>query len=386
MPNRIHFSQFFLTSHPAPVREAIARHRRGLDESPLEYVRENWVPAENRVEEAAAKYLEVNKNEIVLTDSTTMGLSLLYNGFKLMPGDDVMTTTHAHFSLHKSLDYAVAKKGATLRKIALYEDPASVSTDALVDSVMTAIQPNTRIIALTWVDSCTGVKTPVRAISDAVQDVNMKRDADDRIYVCVDGVHGFGIDAVTMEDLGCDFFAAGAHKWLFGPRGTGILWGKKDAWDMISPTIPSFRDKTYMMWEGAIPEGPIEFNDWITPGGFHAFEHCWALKEAFDFHLDIGKQRIQDRTWELSSLLKEALNDIKGVRLHTPLAPELSAGINCFEIEGLHPKEAAKRLFEKGIIATASPYRQSFVRLAPSIVNTEEEVEFVVEAVKEISV
>jgi selenocysteine lyase/cysteine desulfurase len=52
----------------------------------------------------------------------------------------------------------------------------------------------------------------------------------DRALLCVDGVHGFGAESASMKDLGADFFAAGCHRWLFGPPDTGILWGRKDAW------------------------------------------------------------------------------------------------------------------------------------------------------------
>ena len=53
------------------------------------------------------------------------------------------------------------------------------------------------------------------------------RDAADRILLCVDGVHGFGAVDVDLPDLGCDFLATGTHKWLFGPRGTGIAVGAR---------------------------------------------------------------------------------------------------------------------------------------------------------------
>jgi selenocysteine lyase/cysteine desulfurase len=53
---------------------------------------------------------------------------------------------------------------------------------------------------------------------------------EDRVFLCVDGVHGFGVEAATPAALGCDSLVAGCHKWLFGPRGTGLIWGRSDAW------------------------------------------------------------------------------------------------------------------------------------------------------------
>ena len=60
--------------------------------------------------------------------------------------------------------------------------------------------------------------------------LNKKRAEADRVLLCVDGVHGFGVEQESVGDLGCDFFVAGCHKWMFGPRGTGIVWGRADAW------------------------------------------------------------------------------------------------------------------------------------------------------------
>src|SRR5919198_495913 len=61
-----------------------------------------------------------------------------------------------------------------------------------------------------------------------------------RVLVCVDGVHGLGVEDGPIAALGADFFVAGCHKWLFGPRGTGLVWGRSQAWSAYSATIPSF--------------------------------------------------------------------------------------------------------------------------------------------------
>lgn len=372
--DRIHMSQMLLASHPVPVREAIERHRKNFDENPFEYWEHNWVEAEKKVCQAAANYLSADPAEVVLTDSTTMGLGILYSGFRLKPGDEILTTTHDHYSTEKSLEFAAARTGASVRKISLYKDPAVITADQVTDVLIKAISTKTRIIAVTWVHSVSGVKLPVRKISDAIKSINEKRSGANRIYFCVDGVHGFGVENVTMADLGCDFFAAGTHKWLFGPRGTGILWGRKEAWEMVAPIIPAFRKAPYFMWMGIIPEAEITFTDLCSPGGFLAFEHRWALGEAFDFHMKIGKARIEQRTHQLSSMLKEGLKENRKVRLLTPVDPSLSSGINCFELEGIKPEAIVKKLLEKRIQASTTPYKEVYARLTPSIINTEDEV------------
>lgn len=373
-PGKIHMSQMLLASHPKWIRDAIEKHRNKLDENPTEYWEENWIPMEIKVRQAAAAYLKTSPDEVILTDSTTMGLGILYTGLKLKENDEILTTTHDHYATEKSLEFAALKNKATIRRISLFKESANTSIDEIVGTMVKAITPKTKIIAVTWVHSNTGMKLPIREMADVIKKENALRTSADRIFFCVDGVHGFGIENINMDDLGCDFFAAGTHKWIFGPRGTGILWGKKDAWHMVVPTIPAF-SIAYAAWLGQEPESKITPSDLHSPGGFHSFEHRWALNEAFDFHMRIGKDKIEERTRYLNGRLKEGLKEMKHVTLHTPVDPRLSAGINCFEVTGLKPEEVVKRLLAKNIIGNTSPYKTSYARLTPCMINTEEEIQ-----------
>ena len=88
--DRIHMAGFLLASHPTPVREAIETHRRKLDENPAEYLHGHGKQLEGAVLQAAAEYLGGQPTEIALTDSTTMGLGLLYGGIVLRAGQEVL--------------------------------------------------------------------------------------------------------------------------------------------------------------------------------------------------------------------------------------------------------------------------------------------------------
>ncbi len=374
-PNRIHMSQMLLAAHPKMVRDAIQKHRDGFDENPVEYWENNMATIEGEIRKKAAEYMEAAPEEIALTDSTTMGLAMLYSGLKLTSAHEILTTTHDHYVTEKALENAVAKTGASMKRVSLYSDPAQASVDEMVAVLKKAITPKTKILAITFVHSCTGVKTPVKQIAVMVKEQNSSRSEADRIYLCVDGVHGFGIENVSIHELGCDFFAAGTHKWIFGPRGTGVLYAKKDAWNMIAPIIPSFEFNTYGAWLDLFPADKLTYADLCSPGGFHSFEHRWSLGEAFQFQLNIGKKRVEERSHQLGTKLKQGLANISHIKMITPTSEEVSAGINCFEVNGMKPDDVVKKLLNKNIIASSSPYKISYARLTPSIVNTEEEVE-----------
>jgi isopenicillin-N epimerase len=380
-PRLVHMTSFFLCSHPRPVRDAIERHRRAFDDNPVQYLEENAGRFEKALRRAAADYFEADPDDFAVTDSTSMGLGIVYGGLKLREGQEILTTTHDHIATHMALQHRADRSGAPLRKVALYRAPERASADEIVGNLERSVRPSTRVVAVTWVHSGTGVKLPIRRMADALARINARRDEADRALLFVDGVHGFGVDAETASSLGCDFFIAGTHKWIFGPRGTGLVWARRQSWPATSPTIPSMDG----FWrDGGAASMPPSAG--MTPGGFQPFEHRWAVEQAFRFHLDIGKQRVAARIHELNRACKEALAEIPRVRVKTPMSDELSAGIACFDVEGMDPYEVVSRLGAAGVVASVVPpfYSPLHVRLAPSLLTLEADVERAVAAVRSL--
>jgi isopenicillin-N epimerase len=379
----INLATFLLAPHPRPVVEAIERHRRGLDADAKRYLEEHEGVGEQRVRDAAAAYLGASVGELALTGNTTTGLGALYGGLRLRSGQEIVTTAHDFFSTHESLRLRALRTGPRVRRIALYRSARTASVDEIVSTVRRSIRPATRVLAVTWVHSSTGVKLPIAQIAAVVRRANAQRKRADRVLLCVDGVHGFGVEAATPTRLGCDFLVSGCHKWLFGPRGTGVVAGSQRGWEAVLPTIPSFTDsETWQAWaSGSEPSGPTTASR-FTPGGYKAFEHVWALPQAFAFQKAIGKARVAERTHELASHLKEGLRAMPNVTVHTPLSDKLSAGIVSFDLEGLSPGAVVHHLRERRIIASVAPYAVPHVRLTPSIQNTAAEIETVLQEIR----
>ena len=368
-PGRIHLASFLLAAHPRPVRNAIERHRRGLDANPVDYLHGNEARLTSGARAAAGRFLGAPPAEVALTDSTTMGLGLLYTRLALRPQDEILTTEHDFYATHESLRLS----GARVRRVRLYDDSRRASVDEVVTRLRRAVSGRTRLVALTWVHSSTGVKLPLREIAAALPE---------RVLMCVDGVHGFGAEAETVRTLSCDAFASGCHKWLYGPRGTGVLWAGERVRELTRPTIPSFDDGvSYGAWlAGSAPSGAPD-GARLTPGGFHSFEHRWALADAFRFHESIGRERIEARIRALVSRLQAGLADVRGVSLHTPSARALSAGLVCFDLAGRGADEVVARLAAARIVASVTPYARRHVRLGPGIVNTVDDVDAAIRAV-----
>lgn len=385
--DKVQLGNLLIASNPRPVRDAVERHRKNLDENPIEVLEHELGTGElmGATLESAGRYMGVPKTEIALTDSTTTGISVVYGGLLLERGDEIVTTKHDHFVTHESLRLASERSGASIKTVTLYEEGRDAKAETMARAIENGISPATRVVAITWVHSSTGVKTPVKMIAEVVAKANASRGPKEKILLCVDGVHGFGIENQPIAELGCDVFIAGCHKWILGPRGTGLVWAKSEAWEKIKPTSCPF-DWQYIVAR-EIGKGPVPKPSGATrsPGGFRAYEHRWALKEAFDYHLAIGKADIEARIHELATRCKAGLATMKHVKLHTPLDQKISSSIVTCEVAGLTVDDAAKKLLAMKIVATTTPYDPSYLRFTPGITNTPEEIDQALEAMRKLA-
>jgi len=120
----------------------------------------------------------------------------------------------------------------------------------------------------------------------------------------------------------------------------------------------------------------------VSPGGFLAYEHLLAVPAAVELHRAIGRDRIAARVRDLNAAFREGAAAIKGVTLHTPRDPALSGGISCFEVAGLKADEVERRLAEKKIRTSSSPYKVSYARVAAGIMNFPEEIDRVLREIR----
>ncbi|QXH43769.1 MULTISPECIES: pyoverdine-tailoring periplasmic protein PvdN [Pseudomonas] len=365
-PDYIHLSNFLITSHPRPVREAIEKYRAVLDRNPalaMDYDTEYTWQREAQVRESVGRYLQIKPTQIALTGSTTEGLAMLYGGIHVRPGQEILTTVHEHYSTRNVLKYRTQREGTQVRTIELFKSPHHMSTDEVLGNIERNIRPNTRVLGMTWVQSGSGVKLPIGEIGQLVERHNRNRNEHERILYCVDGVHGLGVEDISFADLNCDFFVAGTHKWMFGPRGTGIFCARSEKLEHLTPITATFSENK-------------DFATIMTPGGYHSFEHRWAVDQAFELHMQLGKANIQSRIHELNSYLKQRLLEYPGIELVTPLSPEHSAGFTFFRGKNLDTDATAAWLIKNRVLVDAV-YRDAgpVVRMAPGLLNSEEDID-----------
>ncbi|RUO80961.1 hypothetical protein CWI84_02275 [Idiomarina tyrosinivorans] len=361
------------------LNKVLGKFREKLDRNPDLSRRYRHKLNENS-RKAIGQYLQTSKDNIVLTESTTMGLSMVLNGFKFNRADEVLACNQDHYSVLANCHSLARTQRCSVKLIeCLGENDVDLTKEELKARYIDAISNNTRLVVLTWVNSCFGHKIPVKEICDEIRMINRHRSHEQRIYVLVDAVHALGVENFdSIESLGADFVASGCHKWLFGPRGTGFLYGKDGALALLEPLVPSFEGECWNWFT----DPKLDVHDWknissrdrCEPGGFRAYENQWALAHSFSQLTRIGKSAFTSHIYSLCQLAKHLLCSSDSIILHTPKSSAMSSGFVCFSLKGVCSKHVSHIFKDKGYMLGYTPYEKSTLRLAPSVLNSEDEV------------
>jgi isopenicillin-N epimerase len=147
---KIQLAALWMSSHPECVRKAIEREALALDSQPFVYQRRNLLPKFNELREAAGQYFGVSPDLIAETDSTTMGLGLVYSGIRLAPAQSVLTTIHDFSGTREILAARHRRHGTVVDDtVRLFDDSATATATRIRDALVAAIRPETRLLALT---------------------------------------------------------------------------------------------------------------------------------------------------------------------------------------------------------------------------------------------
>nr|WP_157165774.1 aminotransferase class V-fold PLP-dependent enzyme [Streptomyces typhae] len=376
-PDWVHLATFYLASQPRAVREAVAHLARQLDADPMLLPTHLTLPdgptGWDRVRQSLAGYLGGEPEHLALAASTTIGLGLVYNGVITRPGQEFLLSDDDHDVHRGAARLAAEKHGARLRLVpSWFADSAQATADEVVSAIRAQLRPTTRVLGVTWVQSRTGVRMPVARIAEVVAEANRGRKDTDRCLLVVDGVHGLAAVDADAARLGADAVVAGTHKWLLGPRGTGVVWLAPWATEQVRPTFASF----------IASEGTPA----LSPGGFLAFEHAFALPVSVAFQQALGRSRVAARITELSTRAKRGLARIPGVTVHTPTAPGMSAGITCFSVRDHRGSDVVTMAAERKV-RLSSLYRDSlgYARIGTGIMNSPQDVDAALRVVRDIA-
>jgi cysteine desulfurase / selenocysteine lyase len=360
---------------PAPVSDALlqlTRQVRAQGPDDMAFHRESFT----KVEETRAKvarFIGADPDEVTLTRSTAEGFDIVGFGLDWREGDEVIFGAGDHPAAQAIWTILARRQGIRPVRLDLRDD----SPEAILDDVRRLITSRTRLISISHVTSENGLRVPAREIAGLAHAHGAK--------LILDGCQAVGQFPIDVREIGCDYYAAGAYKWLLAPYGTGFFWARKALQDELEPSwvgaggSVSFDPET-ASWE-SLPNGQkFEF-------GARYYPLNPALGAAIDFVSNVGLSEIQARSRMLVERMRERLAGRPGVIEFAPRCPDLRTGMVGAAVEGMAGSELAERLHARGfqLRANGGPGKISGVRLCLAFFVTNDEVDRAADAIAEIA-
>jgi selenocysteine lyase/cysteine desulfurase len=362
-PGLVYLNNASLGPSPASVADATEAFRRKLDAFPSRFMWGGWSQEFETVRSKAGALLGASAEEIALIHNTTEGMNLVAFSLDLTAGDEVIVADHEHTSGTIPWQYWQEPKGVKLVRPTLPILPRS--PDEIVEVYRRAITPRTRVISMCHVVNTNGMILPVKEISEMARARG--------ILVAVDGAQAPGMINLDLHDLGCDFYAASSHKWLFSPKGVGIFYSRRESQALLKPLI------VCRGWDDPSIRRLENYNTRNLP-------EVLGLGVAFDFQNLLGPDRRQARIYELKKYLRDRVTDDPAFVIKTPAADNLSAGITTIEVQGHEVREVAKALAERHRIdcRPVTTHGLNGLRISLSVFNCEDQIDLLVKALRGI--
>jgi isopenicillin-N epimerase len=339
---------------PRVVTEALVRYIWEQEDATAYTMWQILEPQCETIRTGLAGVFGCDPEEIAITRNASESLEILLMGMDLKSGDEILTTTQDYPRMLTTLRQREIREGLKLKLIKVPIAPAHI--DEITDAFERGITAKTRLILMAHVINITGQIMPVKSICDLVRSKG--------IEVIVDGAHSFAHFDFKQQDLGCDYFGTSLHKWMYAPKGTGLLYVKREKIEKLWPLMAV--DKTQAK--------DIRKFEEI---GTHSAAPKLAIGEAILFHNGIGPKRKEARLRFLARYWMNKLKDLPNVRFHTSFDERQSCGIANVEIVDVDPGALGTYLFDKHKIFVTPIIHDEFkgLRITPNLYTTLNELD-----------
>jgi cysteine desulfurase / selenocysteine lyase len=289
-------------------------------------------------EKARAFINAESTREVVFTRNVTAALNLVAYAWGLDnfgPGDVVLVTEMEHHSNFVPWQYIAKRTGATFAAVPVDRE-GELQLDAL-DEI--ASRGRVKVLAYTYVSNSLGTVNPVERL--------VRWAHDQGAIAVVDAAQAAPHRRVDVQALGCDFLGFTGHK-MCGPTGIGVLWGRRDLLERMSPfELGGHMIRRVTLEETTWNELPHKFEAGTAP-----IAEAVGLGAAIEYVSEIGLEPLERYEQELLEYALPRLEEVPGVKLFGPPA-ERRAGIISFEVEGVHPHDVAQILDWEGVAVRA---------------------------------
>ncbi|QTQ11873.1 SufS family cysteine desulfurase [Treponema parvum] len=380
----IYFDNAATAQRPVQVIEALKNFYEINNANPLRGLYALSVRATEAYENARhtiAEFINAKGDEeIIFTRNATESLNLVaysYGMANVNAGDEIVVSVMEHHSNILPWQMVCKAKGAKLVYIECNKENGIIDPDEIESKICR----KTKIVAITQVSNVLGITNPVKQIARIAH----KNGA----VIVVDGAQSVPHIKVDVRDLDADFFAFSGHK-ITGPMGTGVLYGKKELLENMTPFLRGGEMIEYVTrQEATFAEIPQKFE-----AGTVNAAGAVGLAAAIDYVRNIGIEKIAEHDNYLSAIMLEGIKNIPHVRIIGHPDADKHCGIITFTVEGVHPHDIATVLDTEKIAVRAGHHCAqplgeylgipSSARASLYFYNTEDEVAVFIEKLKNV--
>ncbi len=349
---------------PRIVTEALVRYIWQQEDATAYTMWQILEPQSETIRTGLAELFGCDREEIAITRNASESLETLLLGLDFKSGDEILTTTQDYGRMLTTIRQREQREGVKLNLIKIPIPPKNI--EEITGAFERAITPRTRLIQIAHQINITGQITPVKAVCEMARSRGVE--------TIVDGAHSFAQFYFKRADLNCDYFGTSLHKWLYAPKGTGLLYVKRDKIPKVWPLFAA----------EAKQRSDIRKFEEI---GTHSAAPRLAIGEALLFHNGIGGRRKEARLRYLSRYWMDKLKDVPKVRFNTSFDPAQMCAIANIQIEGMDPTKIGSYLFAQHRIFTTPIVHEEFqgVRITPNLYTTLKELDRFCEVMAKIA-
>jgi selenocysteine lyase/cysteine desulfurase len=306
-------------------------------------------PQSETIRTGLAEMFGCDREEIAITRNASESLEILLMGMDFKSGDEILTTTQDYPRMLTTLRQRERREGLVLKMVKIPIPPKNLSE--ITAAFEKGITSRTKLILVSHQVNITGQITPVKEICDMARAKG--------IETIVDGAHSYAQFDFKQKDLGCDYFGTSLHKWLYAPKGTGLLYVKREKIEKLWPLMAA---------ESKQANDIRKFEEI----GTHSAAPRLAIGEALLFHNGIGGKRKEARLRYLSRYWMDRLKDVPRIRFNTSFDPKQSCAIANVNVEGVDPTAIGSYLFDKHRVFTTPIVHEEFkgIRITPNVYTT----------------
>jgi isopenicillin-N epimerase len=289
---------------PRAVLAVQSELRARLEREPLRFLVRELERELDAVRAVLGPFVGADPADLVFVPNATTGVNTVLKSLALQPGDDLLVTDHAYAACRNALEAVARATGARIVVAAIPFPLAGAG--AIIDAVLGAVTPRTRLALLDHVTSPTALVLPLVDLVAALA----RRGVD----TLVDGAHAPGMLDVDLEKLGAAYYTANCHKWSCAPKGAAFLWVRRDRQADIHPLVTSHgataevRDRSRFL---------IEF-DWTGTDDPTAILSIPAALRVMSEIVPGGWPEVRRRNHELAVAARRLLCDALAIPLPCP--------------------------------------------------------------------